>query len=56
MQRKGMTAAKFKSIRDRQMPDGKKRKMADFVVNTGGSLGETKRQLVEILKGLGARG
>jgi dephospho-CoA kinase len=54
MQRPGMTAAKLKAILDRQMTDAKKRKIADFVVDTGGSIQDTKRQLVRILKLLGA--
>ena len=52
MQRPGMNAAKLKSIRARQLPDSKKRKMADFVVNTGGTLSDTKQQLAKILKKL----
>ena len=55
MQREGMTAAKFKAIQYRQMRDSKRRKMADFVVNTGGSLDETKQQLVKVLKRLETR-
>lgn len=56
MQRPGMSKEKFKAIQALQMPDGKKRKLADYVVNTGGSIAATRKQLAEIVKGLGARG
>jgi dephospho-CoA kinase len=56
MQRRGMTAEKFKAIRARQMPEAQKRKMADFVVDTGGSRAVTKKQLRDVLDSiLGAK-
>ncbi|MEI7670068.1 MAG: dephospho-CoA kinase [Pseudomonadota bacterium] len=35
MRRKNMTAEKFNNIIKRQMPDWKKRKLSNFVINTG---------------------
>ncbi|HET9355462.1 MAG TPA: dephospho-CoA kinase [Sphingomicrobium sp.] len=53
MNRPGMTAARFDSILARQMPDAQKRERADFVVDTGGSFDETRRQVDHILSCLG---
>ncbi len=53
LSRPGMTAAKLDSILARQMPDADKRSRADFVVETGGSLDETERQVEHILACLG---
>jgi dephospho-CoA kinase len=47
--RPGMTAAKFDGILARQMPDAEKRARADFVVDTSGSLDETKAQVEAII-------
>ncbi|HEX2794436.1 MAG TPA: dephospho-CoA kinase [Croceicoccus sp.] len=47
--RPGMTEAKFKDILSRQMPDAEKRRRADHVVDTGGSLEETRRQVSELV-------
>ena len=51
--RPGMTADKFAAIMARQMPDMEKRAKADFVIETGGSLEETERQVDSILACLG---
>ena len=51
--RPGMTAAKLDSILARQMPDEDKRSRADFVIDTGGSLDQTERQVEHILACLG---
>jgi dephospho-CoA kinase len=48
-----MTTAKLESILARQMPDGEKRSLADFVVNTGTDLSTTETQIREILSCLG---
>ena len=53
LQRPGMTAARLDSILARQLPDGAKRERADFVVETGGTLAETRRQVGHILSCLG---
>ena len=57
MGRPGMTEEKFDQILARQMPDAAKRERADFVVDTSGSLAETRAQVDAILACLGlARG
>jgi dephospho-CoA kinase len=52
MARPGMTAAKFHAILARQLPDCEKRRRADFVIRTGGPLGETFRQLRAVIQAL----
>jgi dephospho-CoA kinase len=56
--RPGMTAQKLDAIVARQMPDAAKRERADFVVETGGDLSTTERQVSHIIAclGLGAGG
>jgi dephospho-CoA kinase len=49
MGRDGMTAEKFDRLLARQMPDEQKRERADFVIETGGSLDETRAQVGRIL-------
>jgi len=49
MQRRGMTAKKLKAILARQMPDRKKRSIADFVVDTGSSYRATRKKLHNVL-------
>ena len=54
LQRPGMTAAKLEAILARQMADDLKRRRADFVVDTGGSIEHTYAQvdaIVETLRG-----
>jgi dephospho-CoA kinase len=51
--RPGMTAEKFERIIAAQMPDAEKKARADFVVDTGGSLENTRaaiRRIVDCLK------
>ena len=47
-----MTAAKFESILDRQMPDAEKRARADFVIDTGGPFATTRAAVRAIIAGL----
>ena len=51
--RPGMTAEKFEQIVARQMPDEDKRSRADFIVDTSGTLDETRAQVRNILTCLG---
>jgi dephospho-CoA kinase len=54
--RPGMTAAKLDAILARQVPDAEKRRRADFVIDTGGDLSATERQVGDILACLGLAG
>lgn len=53
LSRPGMTAKKLDAILARQMPDKEKRNRADFVIDTGGDLSTTERQVGDILSCLG---
>lgn len=56
--RPGMTPQKMVEILARQMPDEEKRKRADFVVDTGGTITETEAQIdkvVDVLRGCEGR-
>ncbi len=53
--RPGMTREKFEALSARQTPDAKKRELADFVVNTGGEINETRARLDEIMADLKGR-
>jgi len=49
IQRPAMNIAKFNAILRRQMPDKQKRKLADYVVQTGTSYAHTRHQLEKVL-------
>ena len=53
--RPGMTPEKLDAILARQVPDAEKRRRADFVVDTGGTLAETERQITSIVAALKGR-
>jgi dephospho-CoA kinase len=53
MARHGMTLDKLQAIRRRQMPDGEKRRRADFVIPTGASRRLSWRRLSAVVCALG---
>ncbi len=52
MARPGMTAQKLDAILGRQMPDAEKRKLADYVIDTGTGLDEVRHQVKRLVKQL----
>jgi dephospho-CoA kinase len=52
MSRSGMSDEKFAAILARQMPDEEKRRLADFVVDTSGSIEHAQEQVDNILRQL----
>lgn len=53
--RPGMTVEKFEAILQLQVPDAEKRARADFVIDTGVSLAETREQVAALVKRLHGR-
>lgn len=51
--RSKMTEKKFEALLARQMPDAKKRQLADYVISTDCSQTQTKRTLLELMGKLG---
>ena len=50
--RAGMTEAKLDAILARQLPDAQKRRMADFVIDTGHGLDRARAQVAALVSGL----
>jgi dephospho-CoA kinase len=48
--RDGMTTQKFEHILSLQIPDAEKRKRADFVIDTGTSIADTREQVRNLIK------
>jgi dephospho-CoA kinase len=48
--RDGMTEARLEAMLGHQMPDAEKRRRAHFLIETGGSLAETRRQVGDVLR------
>jgi dephospho-CoA kinase len=48
-ERSGMTGEKLDGILKRQMPDAEKRRRAHFIIDNGGSLDDTRRQVRGVL-------
>ena len=53
--RPGMTVEKLDTILARQLPDAEKRARADFVVDTGGAIPDTRTQIDAVVAALRAR-
>lgn len=54
--RPGMTIEKFESILARQVPDAQKRKLADYVIDTGHGLEPARRAVTEVIADLRGKG
>ena len=52
--RPGMSESRFESILARQTPDAEKRARADFLIDTSGTLAETRRQVTDLIACLAA--
>lgn len=53
VRQRGLPLADIEAIIAKQMPDAEKRKLADYVVDTGGTLAQTQAQIAAIVKELG---
>jgi dephospho-CoA kinase len=52
LSRPGADAARFEALLARQTPDVEKRRRAHFVIDTGGTLEESRRQAEDVLRAL----
>ena len=52
LSRPGMAREKFEAILARQMPDGEKRRLADFVIDTGDGMEAARRAVARIMEEL----
>lgn len=52
LRRPGMTQAKLDEILTRQLPDAEKRRKADFVVDTGGAIADSEKQIDKLVEHL----
>lgn len=50
-----MTEVEFEKIKGAQLPDEEKRRRADYIIDTSGTLDDTRNQIREILLTLGSR-
>jgi dephospho-CoA kinase len=55
LERAGMTVEKLESLLSRQMSDGEKRRGADFVVDTGGTIADSQAEIDRIVAQLKGR-
>lgn len=53
LDRPGMTPEKFEQILARQVPDAEKRRLADFVIDTGHSFEQTRAAVATVIEQLG---
>jgi dephospho-CoA kinase len=52
LSRPGMTEEKFRNILAKQVPDEEKRRLADFVVDTGQGMDAARQQVADIIEEL----
>lgn len=52
MSRRNMTEKKFAMINAKQISDEKKRKLADFIIDTGQTLEDTRQQVLDLIESL----
>jgi len=54
LRRPGADAARFEALLKRQTPDVEKRRRAHFVIDTGGSMEDSRRQAEDFLRAIAA--